>query len=228
MTLEDPKLALLARYERQPIIRGLVQLVPFGIGSFVETTLLVRFQAYRTDRLREFFDELETGGVPLTPELVESNDFLHCYFATLGAVVKSRRKEKARYLARLLKSALAGEGVSSVDEYEELLSIIDELSYRELSILSLLARHERATPRQEGENELQRAGRFWPTLAAEAEKLFGVSGAMLQSILVRLQRSGCYEEFVGGYWDYTGGRGRLTPLYFRLEQIAGDISEVVA
>ncbi len=164
----------------------------------------------------------------MTPELIESNDFLHCYFATLGAVVKSRQKEKARYLARLLKCALTSEGVTSVDEYEELLSIIEELSYRELGILSLLAKYERATPRQEGENELQRAGRFWPTLAAEAEKVFGVSGVMLQAILVRLQRSGCYEEFTGAYWDYTGGRGRLTPLYFRLEQIAGDISDVVA
>lgn len=228
MRVEDPKLALLARYEHLPIIRGLVQLVPLGIGSAVDTALLGYYQAYQTDRLREFFDELGTGVVPLTPELIESNDFLHCYFATLGAVVRSRRQEKVRYLARLLKSALVSQGVSSIDEYEELLSIINELSYRELGILSLLARFERATPRQQGENELQRAGRFWPTLAVEAEKLFGVSGAMLQAILVRLQRSGCYEEFTGAYLNYGGGRGRLTPLYFRLEQIAGDISDVVA
>lgn len=228
MTAEDPKVELLARYERQPIIRGLVQLVPFGIGSAVETVLLARFQAYRADRLREFFDELGTGSLTLTPELIESNDFLHCYFATIGAVVKSRRHEKARYLARLLKSAFVPGGVSSTDEYEELLSIIGELSYRELGILSLLAQYERATPLRSGENELQRAGRFWPSLTAEAERLFGVSTTMFQSILVRLQRSGCYEEFTGAFLDYTGGRGHLTPLYFRLEEVAGDVATVAA
>jgi hypothetical protein len=105
MTAQDRKLALVERYERQPIIRGLVQLVPFGIGSALDTALAVKFQEYRTDRLREFFDELGTGEVPLTPDLIESDDFLHCYFATVGAVVKSYRKEKVRYLARLLRSA---------------------------------------------------------------------------------------------------------------------------
>jgi hypothetical protein len=118
--------------------------------------------------------------------------------------------------------------VSSVDEYEELLTIINELSYRELGVLSLLARHERATPRKEGENDLQRVGRFWPAFASEAEKFFGVSVAMLQSILVRLQRSGCYEEFTGAFYDYTGGRGHLTSLYFKIEQIAGDIADVAS
>lgn len=159
MASTDDNVSLMTRYEDQPVLRGLIQLVPFGIGSAVDTALAVRYQTHRADQLREFFDELGAGKAHLTPELVADNDFLHCYFATVAAVLKSARAGKVRYLARLLRSAVTEEKVSSIDEYEELLSIINELSYRELGLLSLLASHERATPLQPGEKQLQRADR---------------------------------------------------------------------
>ena len=40
--------------------------------------------------------------------------------------------------AGLLRSATARDDVSSVDEYEDLLTILDELTYRELQALHIL------------------------------------------------------------------------------------------
>lgn len=219
-----PSAELLARYEQRPLIRGLVQLVPLGIGSAVESALLTKLNQYRAERLREFFDELGAGRLSLTEEIVESEDFLYCYFATINAVLRSRRGEKARFLARLLKGGFDG-FVENVDEYEELVALTDDLSHRELAVLALLARHESENPMRPGDNALQRATRFWPQFVADAGSKLGIPTSLLAAMLRRLQRSGCYEEFTGAYLDYTGGLGRTTELYHRLAKAAGHITE---
>lgn len=214
---------LAARYEHWPAIRALVQLVPGGAS--VDAAVLARLNNYRADKLREFFDELRSGKLTLTSELVEDDDFLFCYFATVNAVLRSHRGEKIRYLARLLRARTSGK-VDGAREYEELLAITDDLSNRELWLLAALATHEHDNPIQAGENELQRASRFWPSFVASVGEHLGVSEPLLSAMLVRLQRSGCYEEFTGAYLNYTGGRGRLTELYHRLANAAGHISDL--
>lgn len=126
------------RYKTNPVIRGLIQLVPWGIGSAADVALVTILENIRKDRAREFFDELGKGAVQLTPEIIESEDFLHCYFSTVRAALNSRRREKIRYFARLLTSSINSSEISTVDEYEEYLSILDELSFRELGILVVL------------------------------------------------------------------------------------------
>jgi hypothetical protein len=225
MQPSESVMQLLARYEHQPVLRGLVQLIPFGIAAAIESALLAQLNRYREEQLQVFFDELGSGSVPLTEELTRSNDFLHCYFATLSAVLRSRRNEKIRFLARLLRGSFHGR-VSDVDEYEELIGLTDELSHRELVILAILSEHEKANPIEEGENELQRAWRFWPGFVVDVNSRLGLDEPLLRALLVRLQRSGCYEEFTGSYASYTGGRGRTTEIYLRLTLAAGSINDV--
>ena len=216
---------LLERYEQQPVIRGLVQLIPFSIGSAIESALLTQLNRYREEKLRVFFDELSSGSVPLTEDLIRSNDFLHCYFATLSAVLRSRKHEKIKFLAKLLHGII-DRRVADVDEYEELIGLTDELSLRELTILTLLSEHEKDNPLKEGENELQRASRFWPGFLADVESKLGLGEELLRAMLTRLQRSGCYAEFTGSYLSYTGGIGRTTNLYLRLARAAGTIDDI--
>lgn len=225
--LPNPAAVLLARYEQQPLLKGLVQLVPLGVGSALESALLTRLNTYRAERLRTFFDELGAGKVTLTEETIQSDDFLHCYFATLNAVLRSRRRDKVRFLARLLKGGFDG-CVESVDEYEELVAVTDDLTQRELWVLALLARHERDNPPQKGDNGLQRATRFWPAFVSDATTQLGIDEQMLAAMLVRIQRSGCYEEFTGAFLSYTGGVGRTTVLYERLAKAAGHITDFAA
>lgn len=92
--------------------------------------------------MTEFFDELSRGEIELKQELLDNNDFLHCFFATTEAAFKTNRTEKIRFLARLLLAAAVDGRLSDIDEYEEYLGILDDLSNRELAVLTLLDKYE--------------------------------------------------------------------------------------
>jgi len=207
------------RYQTNPVIRGLIQLVPWGIGSAADVALVTILENIRNDRAREFFDELGKGTVQLTPEIIESEDFLHRYFSTVRAALNSRRREKIRYFARLLTSSITSSEISTIDEYEEYLSILDELSFRELGLLVVLSRYEKENFLQDDTDPIQRPNRFWDQFSSEVCSRFSISNGELNGILARLNRTGLYRTIVGMYPGYTGGRGELTPLYAKLEKM---------
>lgn len=217
--------SLAERYERQPLLRALVQLVPMGIGSAADIWLVTALARIDEERLRTFFDELQAERIELTPEIAESEEFLHAFLATTAAARRTRRREKIRYLARVLRSACSEMPRGLGDEYEEILTIVEDLSTRELQILALLAQAERETQFRGDENDLERANTIWPTFETRVHSRLGIGPEELAPMLVRLQRSGCYIEFTGGYWNYTGGRGHVSALYLRLEQLAGQFPE---
>jgi len=207
------------RYAKDPIIRGLVQLIPGGIGSAADVALVTILENIREDRAREFFDELEKGAVQLT------EDSLHAYFATARAALNTRRREKIRYFARLLTSSISSSEISTLDEYEECLSILDEISYRELGILVVLSRYEKEYPHQAGERDYNRRARFWNQFSSEVCSRFSIPPGELSSIITRLNRTGLYVTFTGyssvaeSNLSYTGRIGELTPLYRKLEKL---------
>jgi hypothetical protein len=214
---------LTSYYERNPVIRGLIQLIPFGIGSGIDVALVTIVQNIRADRAKTFFDQLEANDTELSPELLKSEDFLHCYFATVNAALNTKRREKIRMFAQLLSSSVSTNLFNNSDEYEEYLSILDELTFRELVMLNILHRHEEATPFNQNENDLQRANRFWEQFIREVETELRIPQNEIDSLLTRLNRTGCYETFTGSYLDYTGGKGKLTPLYFRLKSLVENV-----
>jgi hypothetical protein len=129
---------LLARYEGSRVIRGLVQLIPFGVGGAIDVAFTKTLNNIREERSRAFFDELAKTSKPLDPAILESEDFLHCYFSTVKYALNSRRREKIEMFARLLKASLGDTGPRDVDEYEEFLGILDDLTYRELQALAIM------------------------------------------------------------------------------------------
>lgn len=211
---------LVERYEKSAVIRALVQLIPMGIGSAADTALLTRIQAIRSERARIFFDELSAGAVDLRPELLESHEFLHCYFATATAALRTQRKEKIQSLARLLRSSTLNGKITVIDQYEEFLSILDELSQRELLVLVALSELEQRHPRQGDESELQRTNRYWDRFVQKLEADLSIPQAEVGAVLTRLNRTGCYETITGAFFDYEGGKGKITPLFYRLKELA--------
>lgn len=105
---------------------------------------------------------------------------------------------------------------------ETALGMLDDLSLREFNLLIKLEEYEQQHPRKEDENELQRARRFWDDFVVDVEQNLNIPREELEAMLARLIRSGCYEPFVGAYFDYTGGMGKLTPLYYRLKELVGN------
>jgi len=210
-------------YIKNPTVRALMQVLgtlTFGTAPALDTALDTKIQNIRERRLRAFFEELDKGSTKLTNQIIQSEDFLHAFFATTKAALNTRREEKIRMFARLLRRAISQGDFSHYDnEYEEHLGILDELSYREILILFMLERYENEHPVKGEENELQRASRFWNKFTQETKKTFHISDEEVTSILTRLNRTGCYETFVSGYFDYYGGKGKLTPTYYKLKKM---------
>jgi hypothetical protein len=219
---------LAERYNSNPIVKGFVQMMIPG-GAVIDEVISSRLQRVQEERMRVFFDELADGTIELTPELVESDDFLHCYFATAKAASNTRRSEKIRLLGRLLKSAMSPNSLASTDEYEEFLVILDDMSFRELYILSILDKYQNKYPkvkREDGqlENDFQRARKFWDEFSTQLEHELEISAANLHGVLTRLNRTGCFETLRGysGATGATGDEGFLTPSFYRLKQLIED------
>jgi len=213
-------------YQSQPIVQALVNAIPICGGS-LDTLLNARAEEIAKERTTEFFDELSEGSIELTEEIIQSEDFIHRWVITAKVAVNTRRREKIRLFARLLKSSFLSDTSVTTDEYEEYLSILDELSYREFLVLSTLERYEREFPPSENENELQKANQFWEKFVSEVKQELDLTFDEVQAMLTRLNRTGCYETIVGMYLGYKGGRGKLTATYFRLKKLLDTASNTI-
>lgn len=207
---------LLERYEKNRVIRALVQLIPFGIGGAIDVVLTRTLVSIQEERSKTFFDELAKGATQLDPVVLESEDFLHCFFATTRYALNTRRREKIKMFARLLRASLVPEGLQDTDEYEIFLEILDELNYRELRALAILDTYS-GKPRTAEQNDLQWINTFWDDFVRKLSNELKVPSAEVTDLMNRIARTGCYELFTGTYLDYTGGKGQLTPTYHRLK-----------
>lgn len=211
---------LLARYEGSRVIRGLVQLIPFGVGGAIDVVFTKTLNNIREERSRAFFDELAKTSKPLDPAILESEDFLHCYFSTVKYALNSRRREKIEMFARLLKASLGDTGPRDVDEYEEFLGILDDLTYRELQALAIMDSFSNRS-RTPDQNDLQWTNTFWDEFEDRMVRELVVPKNEVSDFMNRISRTACYEMFTGSYWSYTGGKGKLTPTYKRLKRFIG-------
>lgn len=200
------------RYGHSPVIRALVQLIPF-VGSAADAALVTILNNIREERARTFFDELASQDLALTEEQIKSEDFLHAYFATARAALNTRRREKISLFARLFLNYSQGKSFDTVDAYEEALDVLDDLSLQEFKVLLVLDRFEKEHPIQEGHNDLQRAATFWDSFLKAIEAEVGIPASEIPSVLARLNRTGLYLTIIGTYIGYTGDKGFLTPKF---------------
>ncbi len=214
----NPIARLSVAYSDRPELRALLSLVPGW--SAPDTLLQARAAEIRADRLRTFFDELAAGDIEFTEELVETEDFLHCYTRTVRAVENTRRREKIKLFARLLGNSMSTTLVSDPDDYEFLLSIVDELSLRELAVLQAIELYE---------NRYYKHGKFSNenrshegVLQTVVEEYLGLEEGQLpdeelMGIVIRLNRTGCYTMM--GWRKGPAKDCRLTDIYFKLKEL---------
>lgn len=214
MATITPIRKLAEKYKDNAVIKALVQLITPYVDA-LDTLLMTHLQSFRDRRIIIFFDELSTLDIDLNPELLVSEDFLHCSFATLKAAINTYQEEKIRKYANLLAAYIFRDNFTDVDEYEEFLKILEELSLKEISILNLLEKHENNYPALEDENEGQRVNRMWAPFTEALVKELEIPKEEIDARLMRLNRTGCY-ELLRTY--VVGSKGKLTPMYFRLKQ----------
>lgn len=212
--------ALLKSYEENPFLRAFIQLLP-SLGGMADSLLTSALTSIRNERLETFFDELSRGNIELTKEVVLSEDFLHRFFITTKAALNTRRREKIRMFSRLLLSSVANiESTEEPDIYEDFMKMLDELSFRELRALSILNDFS-DFPRSPSQNDLQWTSTFWDAFEARAAAELDLPREEVSDFMNRIARTGCYEMFTGGFMDYSGGLGVLTPTFRRFKSIVG-------
>ena len=208
MTVADKAISTTAtftkRYAKSPILRALVELIPY-VGGATDTFIVTKYQNIVEERTKALFNELEIHGAKLSDELINSNDFIHCYMLTARAAINTRRTEKIRLFARLLASSFSDMPPRDIEEFEELLKIVDELSFNEWRALAILDQHT-STPRSDEENDLQWTWKFWNDFRQAAGSELGIPTDEFVPFMTRLGRSGYSNCFRAA--SLTMNRGR--------------------
>jgi hypothetical protein len=210
--------------EKWPFFRALVSLMPYT-GGAADVLLQAAAAEIRADRLWTFFDELGAGKIPLTRELIETEDFLHCYTNTVRAVANTRQRDKIRLLACLLRNSLLTNLVSDPEDYEFLLSVVDELSLREFAVLRAIELYEERyyeDGKFSDKHEHVREG----LLQTVVEEHLGLEPRQLpdeelSGIVIRLNRTGCYTMM--GWRKGPAKDCFLTSIYFKLKKLISDV-----
>lgn len=205
---------LAAHYSTQPGIRALLNLIP-GWSS-ADGLLQTRADQIKHQRLRDFFDALAVGHTQITEELIQSDDFLHCYFKTTQAVINTRRKEKIELFAHMLGAALDAQIFSGLDQFEELLDALDSMSLREFGVLRMLKDYETSYATKEFENDVARIQAYWPEFLSNACKSFEVEDAEIDAFMERLQRTGFFTRNTDSFWDSNPRIGKTTRQFVKL------------
>ncbi|ENQ4672957.1 hypothetical protein ACEO74_003515 [Vibrio cholerae] len=209
----------LEEYAGNRFIRALVQLIPFGVGGAIDVTIQKTVDSIIKERARAFFDELNQNIKP-DEALLERNDFIHAYFSTAKYALNTRRLEKIRLFARLL-SALPEDDLN-IDEFEELLHLLDDLSYREILALNKLDELSYRTDRLVEDSDYAWCSRFWREYHEFLTKDLKLEQRHTADFLIRICRTGCYELLPVQKGQWIKGIGKLTPTYSLLKKYVAD------
>lgn len=181
----------------------------WAIGSGIDAIVAAGARKLQLKRLHKLLDELEELGVQVTEEQVKSDDTMHVLLRTIDVATCAARGEKTRLLARMLGEYLEQGVIKTVDEYEEMLSLVDDLSWRELHVIVILRQEEVKLERVGAESPWRTED--WNRFIARVEDETGVSVDHLPGFLTRLSRTGLCKPVTGAYVSYVGGHYVTTP-----------------
>lgn len=117
--------------------------------SFEPSSAVTKFLAntgistYKNIRRNKILRALELGKIDIYSSEVKNEEFISCYLATEYALMKASSQTKFNFLVNLfIQGANSGRLNREADAFQEVLSIVDELSERELTILYYIYQYE--------------------------------------------------------------------------------------
>lgn len=196
MSIKEEIYPLLESCNTHPVLKGVIQLISLGsipIGPALDAAVNTHLNNYKAKKIRIFFDELNAGNLNLTTDIIENDDFLHSFFSTYDYILKSRSDDKVKRFARLIIELYNCN--IDVDIFEDYNNILGELSDREFVLLSLKRHFELQNEINNDVklNQIQCTFKYWDDFYREACNRLNIDREELNSILIRLQRTGCYK-----------------------------------
>jgi hypothetical protein len=159
-----------------PVVRALAKL---GIGS------------YKERKRNKILQALDDQSLSIDDHIVKSDEFISAYLATEHALMMSSSKNKFDFLVGLfVQGSKSGRIEREPDAYQEVLSIIDELSERELTILYHIYNYEIENGEMKG--KLTRDSEHQIKYLSQKTSL---DRELIVALLVRLRRTGLIITF---------------------------------
>ncbi len=132
-------------YSSNIALRGLVNLIPY-VGSTLDVVFCEKWNRITARRIDDFinftkreFEKIEDKMI--NKEYLESEDFADLTVKCLTGATKTRHKEKIELYAKVLKNAATSKDFD-LNEFEEILPTFEQISIRELTVLSHLYKWE--------------------------------------------------------------------------------------
>lgn len=205
-----------------PLLVSLSQLAPLT-GCSVE--YLERKASKSLEEKRKIlFDELRKGDIPLTRELIESDEFINRLMIVLHAMESTNQREKIILFARLLRNRDFNSSSGAI--FEEQLSILEQLSLHELKILVTLDKYEESTKdnleyiENSRVHYLIKNSKYFFDFMEEIKNMLSFSSIEdVEGMLSRLTRTGLYEQISLTFPGANRSVGKLTPLYYALKEV---------
>ena len=178
-------------YEKNPVtsvlLTALSLAVPqLAIGKEAIDRAVTKIQE---ERRQTFIDELATGEKYLTPEIIETEEFIHSFVVVYRAVINTYQREKIRRFSRILLSAIEKEELAS-DKFELFIRICRQLDDEELNLLKIMLKIELKIKNY---SETEFVKFLWEQFSSEISKFFEKD--VLNHTIFRLESMGLYQIF---------------------------------
>lgn len=201
----------------------------FPMASIVTTGIQGVLSYMLQDRTRNFLKKLASFKGKLDENLINKHEFVHKFVITYRAVLQTYNLEKIECFAQLFYLANTGENekIISVNEYEDMLNILFELTDVEMCVLVLLDKFETGIAGYASKSpyEKSKSNTFWDEFIDAVRHK--ISEEDIIPRLNRIQRTGLYQQFGPlmtddiGYLTPSGNAdGYLTSLYYKLKRYA--------
>lgn len=149
-------------------------------------------------------DELAKGEKLLTPEIIETEEFIHSFLVVYRAALNTYQREKIRRFARILFASITHDELAS-DKFKSYVAILEKLTETDLTVLMILKELEDTHPicyiTDEVTNKTfvaswDRWNSYEEKLIRQAKLRLDISENLLYSKLYQLQSTGLYSQ-----WD---------------------------
>ncbi|MFC1743920.1 hypothetical protein ACFL35_07995 [Candidatus Riflebacteria bacterium] len=167
------------------------------------------FQRINEEKFKSFFHKLQKTTIQFTKPLIKNPRFLKCFVALCRAIRGDRVSRKIEYYARILEASASNEGnkICGIDEFENNLELLKELSFEEVQFLFILDRYQENNPVIKGERKVENIEKYWPSFKRAVQNKFRLSEIAFENHLEHLLNLRCIKR--------TGcGRVRLSDSFY--------------
>ncbi len=179
-----------------PIVKQIISCIPFisaGIDSGIEKSI----EMHQKKKLEELFKIiLEDGNYDVIMENINDVECIMEIAKTIDVVNRLIRNDKVKYLGRLLKNSIL-DSERNVDEFEELLNKLSELSLREIEMLHCLYGEEENIDNTNSNNEKDfDRDEAWRAFVEKVKLKYELDKSEIISIMLGIMRTGfCIAEW---------------------------------